>query len=699
MKRMLLYLVGALILFFGQSNAQRWYTQRAPGLSQPDPEVVFSAVDANVCWGIKSTMTFNSRQSPQIFRTTNGGNSWSQVSVPGGATGLEGSSIAAIDANTAWAVMWDRSTATSGGVFKTTNAGVGWTRDTTVFPGSGGRPEGIHFFDANNGVVFGDPRVNSWEIYTTTDGGGHWTQVPAGNIPASQAADIMLNGFFESKGNTLWFGTLNRSVYKTTDRGMTWSAARNVLGADGTGVLVAFKDVMNGLACSPYQNGGISNRIDRTTDGGATWTSLAPGSIPATPSAIWLAYDPISHAYVMTSHRGNDFPNQTNPGSAYSTDDGSSWIQIDALPHGPPVFTASGTGWSDGANDSVYKWVPPIPTAGLQLWLKADAGVDTLNGTVSRWHDQSGNGNDAVQASASRQPLMLANALNGKPVLRFDGSNDKLGFTGTTHMTQFSLFVVINNHAGVPNNQGNVITFGANRDFDHQWFMGMFPDPDSIGMAGGADPNFGGVSGGRAGLTVHDAWRNLSVVLNQTIWNTTVRWNGNDVPMAHGGSNGAISVPLGDATGSGGGIGGADGVPFGTILAKCDVAEVIVYNVALSDPQRKEIETYLANKYGLVTGVTETPKGNLPEKFALAQNYPNPFNPSTTIRYSLPQRSHVTLSVYNTLGQQVAQLVNADIDAGNHDIQFNASNLASGVYFYRIQAGSYVETRKLVLIR
>jgi hypothetical protein len=59
----------------------------------------------------------------------------------------------------------------------------------------------------------------------------------------------------------------------------------------------------------------------------------------------------------------------------------------------------------------------------------------------------------------------------------------------------------------------------------------------------------------------------------------------------------------------------------------------------------------------------------------------------------------VTLTVFNTLGQQVAQLVNGDIDAGNHEIQFNATNLASGVYFYRIQAGSYVETRKLCLIR
>ncbi len=343
--------------------------------------------------------------------------------------------------------------------------------------------------------------------------------------------------------------------------------------------------------------------------------------------------------------------------------------------------------------------------AGLQLWLKSDQGV-ILNGTtVNRWVDQSGNGNDAIQADASRQPLLVAGALNGKPVLRFDGLNDKLGFTGTTHMTQFSLFLVINNHLGSAGNEGNVITFGANRDFDHQWYMGMaIPayGSDTLGMAGGVGIIFGWVRGGKPGLVAHDAWRNLSVVLNQTIWNTTLRWDGNDVHMFPGGFDGVISVPLGDATGSGGGIGGADGVPAGTILAKCDVAEMLVYNVALSDPVRRNVEIYLATKYGLpstTTGVVENQKGNLPERFVLEQNYPNPFNPSTTIRYGLPQKSAVQLTIFNTLGQQVATIVQGEQEAGNHEVRFDASGLSSGVYFYRLSAGQFVQTRKLLLLR
>ena len=92
-------------------------------------------------------------------------------------------------------------------------------------------------------------------------------------------------------------------------------------------------------------------------------------------------------------------------------------------------------------------------------------------------------------------------------------------------------------------------------------------------------------------------------------------------------------------------------------------------------------------------------RAGVPVRVELFQNYPNPFNPSTTIRYSVPTRSRVVLTVYNTLGQQVASLANGEQEAGFYSAIFEANNLASGVYFYRLQTGNYFETKKLLLLR
>ena len=103
--------------------------------------------------------------------------------------------------------------------------------------------------------------------------------------------------------------------------------------------------------------------------------------------------------------------------------------------------------------------------------------------------------------------------------------------------------------------------------------------------------------------------------------------------------------------------------------------------------------------YKVATGVATVGPGPVPDRFLLQQNYPDPFNPSTTIRYALPARMHVTLTVYNTLGGHVATLVNGSQEAGYHDVRFDGRNLASGVYFYRLMAGDFVETKRLLLVR
>jgi hypothetical protein len=101
--------------------------------------------------------------------------------------------------------------------------------------------------------------------------------------------------------------------------------------------------------------------------------------------------------------------------------------------------------------------------------------------------------------------------------------------------------------------------------------------------------------------------------------------------------------------------------------------------------------------------VTAVENGSAPEEFALSQNYPNPFNPSTKIEYGLAKAAQVSLKVYNLLGTEVATLVNGRQEAGTYTVPFDANkgtlNLASGVYFYRLEAGSFVSTKKLTLMK
>ena len=97
--------------------------------------------------------------------------------------------------------------------------------------------------------------------------------------------------------------------------------------------------------------------------------------------------------------------------------------------------------------------------------------------------------------------------------------------------------------------------------------------------------------------------------------------------------------------------------------------------------------------------ITYSESQAFPHTFSLHQNYPNPFNPNTTIRFALPKSMHVELRIYNTLGDVITTLVDREMTSGTYAIPWNASGMASGVYFYRLKAGEYTETKKLLLLK
>ena len=140
--------------------------------------------------------------------------------------------------------------------------------------------------------------------------------------------------------------------------------------------------------------------------------------------------------------------------------------------------------------------------------------------------------------------------------------------------------------------------------------------------------------------------------------------------------------------------------PWNYSLAK-DIGPVEMY----IDQTYIFIENFLYNLvYAKINGVEygilavddkENPVGN----YKLLQNYPNPFNPTATIAYEIPQTGFVSLKVYDILGREVATLVNEEKPAGSYEVQFNASGLTSGIYFYQLKADGYSETNKMILLK
>ncbi len=164
-----------------------------------------------------------------------------------------------------------------------------------------------------------------------------------------------------------------------------------------------------------------------------------------------------------------------------------------------------------------------------------------------------------------------------------------------------------------------------------------------------------------------------------------------------------------------------DGVPISTSAFSWDVSvtsnraggAIITWKDRRADPSHQDYHIYAQNVTkggglgsGIFTGVGENGHAGLPSAFALLQNYPNPFNPATMIRYELPGASYVTLKVYNVLGQVVTTLADDVEQAGYRSVEWNASGVASGVYFYRLEAtsiadrtSSFTQVRKMLLIR
>ncbi len=233
------------------------------------------------------------------------------------------------------------------------------------------------------------------------------------------------------------------------------------------------------------------------------------------------------------------------------------------------------------------------------LWLEGDAGRTPGPGGIATWLDQSGHGHHALQPEAVRQPAVSGAALNGHDALSFDGADDFLGFTGTSSMNEVTMAVVVRLQAGATGNAYYPLLLGGDPNITGRYY-GIEARNAFSGSSADVMDIFGGFSNdARAtstGISAFGQWRILVIRTAHTMGTTTVRVNGADAAMSLTGSDVPIDLTLGNANGTGfGGVGGTSHIAPG--YAKCDVAEVLVYDRALSDAEQGQVESYLSAKY------------------------------------------------------------------------------------------------------
>lgn len=322
-------------------NAQFW-SEKATGFTAANRTLSsISIVNTSVIWAIALDNSAAPDYTIKEFtKSTDGGETWTPGTINLGAntSGLGITSISAISDQIAW-ISAAPDVSDFGGVWKTTDGGLTWTKQTTALFNNpiDSYTSFVHFWDASNGVTGGDTENGTFEIYTTSNGGNNWNRVIGANIPPSLVREMGYVGVTSVVGNIFWFGTSAGRIFKSIDKGLSWTVTQTPstdfnLGLDR----FTFSDANNGL----FMDHNNTTTLYKTTDGGNNWTSITTPGFYKTN----IAYIP-GTSTVIAGAAANPFS------SSYSTDNGSTWTTIDSgVLHGTLAFLNDSFGFSAGIN-------------------------------------------------------------------------------------------------------------------------------------------------------------------------------------------------------------------------------------------------------------------------------------------------------------------------------------------------------------
>jgi photosystem II stability/assembly factor-like uncharacterized protein len=660
-----------------------------------------------------------------VVRTTDSGKNWIELSrtLP-----LFVNDIHFVNDSLGW-IVGGSNNQYSGYIRRTTDSGQSWT---TQLIDPNNRFFSVFFLDKMRGWVCGD----SGKILATTNGGTQWHEQIAGR-------NMGVNDIFLLPSGVGWAGGgygPTTAFLRTTNFGLQWDSVSDVK-------LHQFSFASDSLGWAVTGNSWLNWK---TTNGGSTWIQGSymgpiyrtdvvalsdtlilstmwdnrvdpPPPVPLTllvttnGGAYWLPAATRTAVLIGIGFSGREYGYAVGGGDIVSSaDSGRTWInQVGPLREylNSIDMIDDSVGWTVGSSELIMRttnrggsWTTQTPAAGGALIAlssvdreHAFAGgtffMSTTNGGRT-WTKSALPGNQLVRG------LSFLDAQRGWAVTHESGVlrtvDGGVNWTQQQILPSYGLFAVDfvdSNYGWCVGKRSSAQNIFATRDGGTTWVgqpIGTI-EQNHLRSVDFVDRSYGWAAG--QALIVRttnggDRWDTSYV--SPDSWFFGIKFINRDTGWAVGERGRIVATTNGGLTWIVQQAGGNPGDP--------DLYSVDAVSSRLVWISGESGEILHTTNGGGITAV-EFVHEELPARFELEQNYPNPFNPTTTINYQLPANSHVTLKVYNVLGKEVATLVNEDRKAGYHDVTFDASQLASGMYVYRLTAGGFTASKKSLLLK